>query len=502
MYQSIKAGIVEQHCRRVIWRGCDTNKEFETYVLSTVTYGDVCAGYITTSALRLTAEMFKSVNEDAASKLINDIYVDDVTTGADDRPKVEMLKECMEEIAQEGGFKFTGWTVSGDKGNVEIQSARDFPKVLGCYWNTGDDSWRFVVKVNYFGKYKGAHKGPDLDKDEIPLCLPEHLTKRILFRLVNTVYDPMGLLVPFTLKLKLQMRKLFLTDATKNLDWDSPIPPEMRNCWVQLLIEMYKVEEIKFPRSIKPVDDVKTENPVLVTFSDGSCDGFCAVTYIQWKLDDGSYKAFLVSAKSRVGPINKISVQRMELQGALINCRLHNSIKGSLGIKFERELHVIDSGAVKDMITRESSSCKEFVGTRVGEIRLKTSINDWAWVQSKDNPADLGTHGVDPLKLGRESVWQCGPEWMKLHYSYWPIDFDYKDSMPIGELIQVHEINIVNSSHHIGNVIDIKRFNSLNKLLRVTSIVQRVVKDRKFKMSPLTPTDLEAAEKSWEADAQ
>ena len=113
MYQSIKAGIVEQHCRRVIWQGCDTNKEFETYVLSTVTYGDVCAGCITTSALRLTAEMFKSVNEDAASKHINDIYVH-VTTGADDRPKVEMLKECMEEIAQEGGFKFKGWTVSGD----------------------------------------------------------------------------------------------------------------------------------------------------------------------------------------------------------------------------------------------------------------------------------------------------------------------------------------------------------------------------------------------------
>ena len=101
----------------------------------------------------------------------------------------------------------------------------------------------------------------------------------------------------------------------------------MREAWIELLTDMFEVERISFPRCIKPNDYDLNEQPILVTFSDGSCDAFCACSYIQWKLVDGTHKALLVSAKARVGPINKISIPRMELQGALINSRLHNTIK-------------------------------------------------------------------------------------------------------------------------------------------------------------------------------
>ena len=363
--------------------------------------------------------------------------------------------------------------------------------------------WHFKAKVNYFEKYKGLRKGPDLQMEEIPTHLPEHMTKRTVLRLVNTVYDPLGLIVPFTIKLKLQMRRIFVTDATKTLDWDSPILPEMREAWIELLTEMFEVERISFPRCIKPNDYDLNEQPILVTFSDGSCDAFCACSYIQWKLVDGTHKALLVSAKARVGPINKISIPRMELQGALINSRLHNTIKNNIGIKFKTDIHIVDSGAVKDMITKESSACKELVGTRIGKIRSnKTNVNDWAWVQSKDNPADIGTRGINPISLHDKSIWQNGPDWLRLHYSSWPINYDYKEDMPAAELLPVYLVNRVNIALHIGNVIDINKFNSLDKLLRSTAIVQKMVRERTFKISPLTQIELEMAENSWERDAQ
>ena len=62
-----------------------------------------------------------------------------------------------------------------------------------------------------------------------------------------------------------------------------------------------------------------------------------------------------------------------------MNCRLHNAVKNSLEIEFNKEVHVVDSGAVMDMITRESTTCKEFVGTRIGEIRNKSDVGTWAW---------------------------------------------------------------------------------------------------------------------------
>ena len=50
------------------------------HVLTTVTYRDVCAECITTSTLRSTDKLCRSINEDDSEKLLSDIYVDDVTS--------------------------------------------------------------------------------------------------------------------------------------------------------------------------------------------------------------------------------------------------------------------------------------------------------------------------------------------------------------------------------------------------------------------------------------
>ena len=45
-------------------------------------------------------------------------------------------------------------------------------------------------------------------------------------------YDPLGLLSPITVQLKLHMRNLFSKDA--GLDWDTPLPPELKQEWLYL----------------------------------------------------------------------------------------------------------------------------------------------------------------------------------------------------------------------------------------------------------------------------
>ena len=212
MYQSIEVTEVEWHTRRILWRNGEVECEPNVYCLTTVTYGDVCVGCIATTALRTTAKMYAWISEEASKKLIDDTYVDDVTTGGDNRYQAELLRDNMIKIGKEGGFNFTEWTISGDRNkHIDILGTREYSKVLGCLWNTEDDTWRFKAKVNHFDKYKGARRGPNLNKEEIG-DLPEHLSKRIALRLVNTVYDPIGLIVPFTIKLKLEMRKLYLEE--------------------------------------------------------------------------------------------------------------------------------------------------------------------------------------------------------------------------------------------------------------------------------------------------
>ena len=264
------------------------------------------------------------------------------------------------------------------------------------------------------------------------------------------------------------------------MDWDDPIPQHLRANWIELLSEMFDIQEIKLKHCIKSGTRNLDEKPNLVTFLDGSMKAFCACTYIQWKLLNGKYSSHLISAKARIEPTNKISIPRMELQDAVMSCWLHNAVKNSLGMKFNEEVHIVDSGAVMDMIIKESTSCKEFVGTRIGEIRNKSDVGTWACVQSKDNPADLGTHGIKPDEMGEGSFWQEGPQWLKLNIQHWPIDYHYRENMPAEELIQIHKVNIVDVGE---TVINIQRFNSYLKIGKL----------RSFKIKEITSEDIRYA---------
>ena len=77
-------------------------------------------------------------------------------------------------------------------------------KVLGLIWNTEKDEFQVDVKVNFSGKRGGVHTAPDVDLDEnlADKDLQQTVTKRLVWRIAQSQYDPLGLLAPYTVKLK------------------------------------------------------------------------------------------------------------------------------------------------------------------------------------------------------------------------------------------------------------------------------------------------------------
>ena len=63
---------------------------------------------------------------------------------------------------------------------------------------------------------------------------------------------------------------------------------------------------------------------------------------------------------------------RIELLGAVASVRLAETIRQSVKIEFGNRYFFTDSSAVFGMITGESGSFMEFVGTRTGEIKSKS----------------------------------------------------------------------------------------------------------------------------------
>ena len=127
--------------------------------------------------------------------------------------------------------------------------------------------------------------------------------------------------------------------------------------------------------------------------------------------------------------MKKISVVRLELNGAVLSKRLHNFFKEESRLTYSKEFFIVDSQVVRAMIQKESYGFNTYVAVRIGEIQNSTRPEDWMWVESSQNIADWTTRGKHPNDLGKGSVWQDGPEFLALPESEWPAKSECYESL-------------------------------------------------------------------------
>ena len=80
MYHTVRTGVIEQHTHRFHWRDMDITREPDTHVIQRISFGDKPSGTIATVAVQKTAEMAIENYPRASELLINNTYMDDITT--------------------------------------------------------------------------------------------------------------------------------------------------------------------------------------------------------------------------------------------------------------------------------------------------------------------------------------------------------------------------------------------------------------------------------------
>lgn len=133
-----------------------------------------------------------------------------------------------------------------------------------------------------------------------------------IFSIVSQLFDPRGLLAPYTLIGK----NLFTKNKLSGVDWDDTVNPKILEEWQEWLAELPKVPSLHIPRSVKPkkFGQIRTE---LNHFSDTSFDGIGAYSYIRHMNEDGRTHSSLMLGKSKVIPSQGvITIPRLELRGA------------------------------------------------------------------------------------------------------------------------------------------------------------------------------------------
>ncbi len=488
MYNSIKLSPIDQHVHRFLWRNCESDQPPNHYILLVVPFGDKPSGCIAITSMMKTAEMHKAEHPTTEKMLKSDSYVDDIVHSTDPNlgqldsmEEAKYLMTSAENVLKTGNFVIKHWTMSGDTHPIGLDIRNDSGKVLGMLWDPCVDCLKFNVKLEF------SPKKHNISTDNTSLtCIPKTLTKRLVLSQLSKVYDPLGLVNPFILKGKLLMRELCMTTSSISkgkLGWDDPIPDDLKCKWEKFFTDIFDLENISFKRCIKPSTAVG--NPNLVIYSDGSSHAYGACAYIQWKCTGNTYKAQLCMSKNRVAPIKQLTIPRLELNGAVIASRIRAFITKMMRITFERCLHLIDSQIVRSQIQKESHGFATFVAHRIAEIQETSSPDEWWWIETKDNPADMTTRCKSPSDLDSNSEWQEGPHYLTKPIEEWPIHKTCVESAILPDRISIKLTHATNASLSLINEL-IMKYSSWYELSVAVAWLRRFVTFIKTKqMSPL-----------------
>ena len=149
--------------------------------------------------------------------ILNNTYMDDIIESVDDRKKAKQIDD-IEKLLNKGGFKLKEWTYSEDLSSKHepMEPCTATEKVLGVVWDPIKDNFHLKVKLSISPKTKTTRTQKDSTPTNVqPTCsIPDVLTKRMILSQVNSIYDPLGLAGPYTVRAKILMRKLW-THETK-----------------------------------------------------------------------------------------------------------------------------------------------------------------------------------------------------------------------------------------------------------------------------------------------
>ncbi len=468
-YQSVNAVPEDQHLRRVVWRFGEDGAP-RTFISMTVNFGDRPAGAIAQTALRQTALMNQDLHPPAAEAIRRSTYVDDTVGGGRDLPEARELSNGLDLVAGSGGFLYGEPVFSGDPQPPGVTR-----KVLGIVWESEQDLLAVAVRVNLGGRVKGASCEPDIPLSELPDALPPCITRRQVWRVALGQFDLLGLVAPFLLRLKLQMRALSATgDGRRAVSWDEAVSEVARTSFAAVMGLMEALSKLRFLRCIRPLG-AAPDFVFLVTFVDGASLASCAITYAAWPVGSG-LQCRLVAAKTRVAPLHRMTIPRMELQAAVIGVRLASKIQEHLAVEVRRRWFFTDSSCVLGMLMGDMSTFKEFVATRVAEIRSRTQPEtEWRWIPSEANIADLGTRGMaSPSDLDVGTEYQLAPAWLALPENEWPAKRQL-GPIPRDEILATALICPSGSKRLQSSVIEASHFSTFGRLVRVAGMALEAV---------------------------
>lgn len=488
-YNYVIAGDIKQFFRQILihpthrnlqqicWRK-DRTQPIQIYQLNTVTYGMTCSPYLATRTLK---QLYLDEGDKfpLAQNSFSSFYMDDFLDGRDDLHETALLRKQISQLLELGGFEICKWisnsslllsTIPADQ--ISSKSILQFEKeqstkMLGLEWQPKQDELLFSIKPPR-----------------------EIISKRAILSEIARIFDPLGLIGPVVTTAKIIMQELWL----ENFDWDQPLPYHIEIRWKRFRDNLNALSEISIPRCLKTRHIVN--NFQIHVFSDASMLAYGTCAFLRTNYENAPTTVRLIASKSRVAPLKKVTLPRLELNAALLSTKLANKLIQVFRFQIQANFFWTDSTIVLAWLQKEPRQLQIYVANRVSQIQQHSHHSQWRHINSKENPADILSRGASPHMLSNSQLWWTGPTWLQQDTEQWP-----SDNRPVSENLPeiksaVICMNIVRFSQEI-----LGKYCSFSRLLHVVAYCFRFADNCRQQKSnriigPLLVTEIHKA-RDW-----
>lgn len=452
---------------RFLWQ--DEDGREIVYRHKRVVFGVCCSPYLLGMTINYHLEKVAAqepclYSSSTLNRLQSSFYVDNCVTSVKDAAELSIFIREATSVMAEGKFDLRGW-------EHNLISVQETPtSVLGVSWDKSLDTLTLSDSCWQDSKH-------------------DKITRRIILSVVQKLFDPIGYICPAKLLPMVYLQETW----SKELKWDDEVSYEISNKFKRWSKELDSLISIRIPRWLNFSKET-TSSLAIHTFCDASQSAYATATFV--RVQNGPFvHVHLLQAKSRVAPLKRLTIPRLELLAAVIGVRQYTNIRDSLeGLEY-RSYFWSDSSTVLAWISRENE-WGTFVWNRVKEIRKSTNSSDWHHVPGHLNPADLPSRGCSPKELS-ESKWWEGPAWLRLPEQEWPKSLPDVDEETVAS--ERRRKTVATLSNVDCPPWYSRYFSSYSRCIRLVAWIQRFVRNCRHKdirrSGDLSPDELESAER-------
>lgn len=186
-------------------------------------------------------------------------------------------------------------------------------------------------------------------------------------------------------------------------------------------------------------------------------------------------------------------------------------------VKVSAVFNWTDSQIVWWWINGESKHFKQFVQNRVQKIRSVWSKERWRYCPSELNPADIASRGAKISVIASSDLWCKGPPFLENEEAHWPnvpkcpisgntVPEEVATELKKESAPEISSVMSVSAqcSQDISEVVQLERFSSLRKLVRVTALVLKFIQriKKKTETPDINMEDMNVAKNLWYKEVQ